>query len=72
MEREKVWWTVVTDCGTRRTLAVSRAKAVRNVRYRLVMDDRAYGRPRLATSRRCATSRCWTRGRMNRPGKPGH
>ena len=46
MEREKSWWTVVTDCGTRRTLAVSRAKAIRNVRYRLVMDDRSYNRPR--------------------------
>ena len=40
------WWTVVTDCGTRRTLAVSRAKAIRNVKYRLVMDDRSYSRPR--------------------------
>ena len=46
MEREKCWWTVVTDCGTRRTLAVSRAKAIRNVKYRLVMDDRRYARPR--------------------------
>lgn len=46
MEREKSWWTVVTDCGARRTLAVSRAKAIRNVRYRLVMDDRSYNRPR--------------------------
>ena len=46
MKREKCWWTVVTDCGTRRTLAVSRAKAIRNVRYRLVMDDRSYDRPR--------------------------
>ena len=45
MEREKTWWTVKTDCGTRRTLAVSRAKAARNVKYRLVMDDRAYDRP---------------------------
>ena len=45
MECEKVWWTVVTDCGTRRTLAVSRAKAARNVKYRLVMDDRSYDRP---------------------------
>ena len=45
MERDKVWWTVVTDCGTRRTLAVSRAKAARNVKYRLVMDDRSYDRP---------------------------
>ena len=46
MEREKVWWTVVTDCGTRRTLAVSRSKAIRNVKYRLVMDDRRYSRPK--------------------------
>lgn len=45
MEREKRWWTVETDCGTRRTLAVSRAKAIRDVRYRLVMDDRSYDRP---------------------------
>ena len=45
MEREQMWWTVETDCGTRRTLAVSRAKAIRNVRYRLVMDDRSYDRP---------------------------
>ena len=45
MKREKCWWTVVTDCGTRRTLAVSRAKAIRNVRYRLVMDDRSYSNP---------------------------
>ena len=45
MEREKRWWTVKTDCGTRRTLAVSQAKAERNVRYRLVMDDRSYNRP---------------------------
>lgn len=43
---EKVWWTVRTDCGTRRTLAVSARKAERNVRYRLVMDDRSYDRPR--------------------------
>ena len=35
-----------TDCGTRRTCAVSRAKAIRNVKYRLVMDDRSYDRPR--------------------------
>ena len=46
MERVKCWWTVRTDCGTRRTLAVSRAKAIRNVKYRLVMDDRGYDRPR--------------------------
>ena len=45
MGRDKVWWTVVTDCGTRRTLAVSQAKAARNVKYRLVMDDRSYDRP---------------------------
>ncbi len=45
-QREKAVWTVVTDCGTRSTRAVSRAKAVRNVRYRLVMDDRAYDKPR--------------------------
>ena len=38
MEREKVWWTVRTDCGTRRTLAVSRAKAERNVRYCAFQD----------------------------------
>ena len=43
---EKVWWTVKTDCGTRRTLAVSARKAARNVRYRLVMGDRSYDRPR--------------------------
>lgn len=43
---EKVWWTVKTDCGTRRTLAVSARKAARNVRYRIVMDDRSYDRPR--------------------------
>ena len=43
---EKVWWTVKTDCGTRRTLAVSARKAERNVRYRLLMDDRSYDRPR--------------------------
>ncbi len=43
---EKAWWTVKTDCGTRRTLAVSARKAERNVRYRLVMDDRSYDRPR--------------------------
>ena len=35
---KKVWWTVKTDCGTRRSLAVSARKAARNVRYRLVMD----------------------------------
>ena len=46
MGREMYWWTVVTDCGTRRTLAVSRGKAIRNVKYRLVMDDRSYDRPR--------------------------
>ena len=46
MAREMWWWTVVTDCGTRRTLAVSRAKAARNVKYRLVMDDRSYDRPK--------------------------
>ena len=43
---EKVWWTVKTDCGTRRSIAVSARKAARNVRYRLVMDDRSYDRPR--------------------------
>ena len=43
---KKVWWTVKTDCGTRRSLAVSARKAARNVRYRLVMDDRSYDRPR--------------------------
>lgn len=42
---EKAWWTVRTDCGTRRTLAASRAKAIRNVKYRIVMDRRGYGRP---------------------------
>ena len=46
MEREKCWWTVVTNCGTRRTLAGSRGKESRNVKYRLVMDDRSYDRPR--------------------------
>ena len=45
MAREMWWWTVRTDCGTRRTLAVSRAKAARNAKYRLVMDDRSYDRP---------------------------
>ena len=45
MEREKCWWTVVTDCGTRRSFAVSRAKAARNVKYRLVMDGSGRDRP---------------------------
>ena len=46
MKNEKRWWTITTDCGVRRTLAVSRSKAIRNVRYRIVMDDRDYDRPR--------------------------
>ncbi|MBP3405211.1 MAG: hypothetical protein J6N18_03855 [Kiritimatiellae bacterium] len=46
MDREMYWYIVRTDCGTRKTLAVSMKKAVRNVRYRLVMDDRSYDRPR--------------------------
>ena len=46
MERDKHWYIVRTDCGTRKTLAVSMKKAERNVRYRLVMDDRSYDRPR--------------------------
>ena len=45
MERDKCWWTVRTDCGTRRTFAVSRAKAARNVKYRLVMGDDCHDRP---------------------------
>ena len=45
MERDKHWYIVRTDCGTRKTLAVSMKKAERNVRYRLVMDDRSYDRP---------------------------
>lgn len=45
MERDKYWYIVRTDCGTRKTLAVSMKKAERNVRYRLVMDDRSYDRP---------------------------
>ena len=45
MERDKVWWIVRTDRGTWRTLAVSRAKAAWNARYRLVMGDRSYSRP---------------------------
>lgn len=39
------WYIVRTDCGTRKTLAVSAKKAERNVRYRLVMDSRSYSRP---------------------------
>ena len=42
---EKRWWTVRTDCGTIRTLAVSEGKARRNAKYRLVMEDRSYNRP---------------------------
>ena len=34
-EREKRWWTVRTDCGERRTYAVSRQKAIRNAVWRL-------------------------------------
>ena len=45
MERDKYWYIVRTDCGTRKTLAVSMKKAERNVRYRLVMDSRSYSRP---------------------------
>ena len=45
MERDKHWYIVRTDCGTRKTLAVSMKKAERNVRYRLIMDDRSYDRP---------------------------
>lgn len=45
MVSQMQWWTVRTDCGTRRTLAPSKAKAIRNVRYRIVMDDRIYSRP---------------------------
>lgn len=46
MQREKIWWTVVTDCGTRPTWAATRGRAIRNVRFRLVMDRRSYDRPR--------------------------
>ena len=76
MEREKTWWTVKTDCGTRRTLAVSRAKAIRNVRYRLVMDDRAYDRPRprdFAEMRDIEVLDAWTdepSGQARTPGQP--
>lgn len=46
MDRRMFWYLVTTDCGTRKTLAVSMKKAVRNVRYRLVMDSRSYSRPK--------------------------
>jgi len=46
MAKELYWWTVATDCGTRRTLAPTRAKAVRNTRFRVVMDGRSYSRPK--------------------------
>lgn len=45
MDRNKFWYVITTDCGTRKTLAVSVKKAIRNVRYRLVMDQRGYSRP---------------------------
>lgn len=45
MDRIMHWYIVKTDCGSRKTLAVSMKKAVRNVRYRLVMDSRSYSRP---------------------------
>ena len=45
MERKMFWYLITTNCGTRKTLAVSVKKAIRNVRYRLVMDQRGYSRP---------------------------
>ena len=45
MERKMFWYLITTDCDTRKTLAVSVKKAIRNVRYRLVMDQRSYSRP---------------------------
>jgi hypothetical protein len=44
MDRRMFWYLVTTDCGKRKTLAVSAKKAERNVRYRLVMDSRNYSR----------------------------
>ena len=46
MDRNMFWYVITTDCGTRKTLAVSVKKAIRNVRYRLVMDQRGYSRPK--------------------------
>ena len=46
MSQAKQKWIVATDLGTRPTWAVSRGRAIRNVRYRLVMDKRSYERPR--------------------------
>lgn len=45
MDRRMYWYLIKTDCGTRKTLAVSEKKAIRNARYRLVMDDRCYRSP---------------------------
>ena len=42
---EKRWWIVKTDCGTIRTRAVSRGKAIRNAKFRLVMGDGCHDRP---------------------------
>jgi len=42
---EKRWWLVRTDCGSIRTRAVSRGKAIRNAKYRLVMGDGRHDRP---------------------------
>lgn len=46
MSGDKVKWRITTDQGARDTWAVSPNKAVRNVRYRMVMDGRAYRTPR--------------------------
>ena len=48
MSGDKVRWRVTTDQGARDTFAVSPGKAVRNVKYRMVMDGRAYRTPRPA------------------------
>ena len=43
--QQKRWYIVRTDCGSIRTRAGSRGRAIRNAKYRLVMGDGRCDRP---------------------------
>ena len=45
VEPDRIRWRIVTDAGSIETVAVSLAKAKRNARFRLIMNDREYSRP---------------------------
>lgn len=46
MEAVFARWRVVTDRGTIETVAASVARAHRNAKYRIAMQDRPYRQPR--------------------------